>query len=178
MSKETCILTTKDFTILEAMRDNPLVRDDRLVPLIQRKIGTAIVVFREDLAQGVASLSSRVTFRVNGGQADTRVLSTGSVNAPVGMFLPVTTMRGLALLGLSEGQEITVTAADGHEEQILLERVDYQPETARRERHAMGGFSSVPTKPRLQMISGGLRQVRPMLAVPLNGDDDPGPSAA
>lgn len=178
MSKETCILTTKDFTILEAMRDNPLVRDDRLVPLIQRKIDAAIVVFREDLPAGVASLSSRVTFRVNGGQADTRVLSTGSVNAPIGMFLPITTTRGLAMLGLSEGQDIMATAPDGHEEQILLERIDYQPERARRETQAMKARFSTQTKPRLQVISGGLRQVPPVLSVPRNGDDDPGPSAA
>ena len=40
MSTETCILTTKDFTILEVMRDRCLGRDDPLAPILKRKIET------------------------------------------------------------------------------------------------------------------------------------------
>ena len=75
MSTETCILTTKDFTILEVMRDRCLGRDDPLAPILKRKIESALVVFRDDVPVNVATLSSRVTFSVDGRDADTRILS-------------------------------------------------------------------------------------------------------
>lgn len=179
MSKDSVILTNKDFTILEAMCENPRVRQDLLVPHIRRKLEAAIVVFRQDLPREVASVNSRVTFRVNGGASDTRVLSTGQVEAPVGMFLPITTVRGLALLGLTEGQDVVVQNADGHKERIVLEKVEYQPEAARREQMlAEGGQSPVPAKPILRLISDNLPQARQHVTVTVEGFDDPGPSAA
>jgi regulator of nucleoside diphosphate kinase len=179
MSKNNFILTTKDFTILEVMRDHPLGRHDRLLELIRRKMCKAIVVFREDLPDGVASINSRVTFRVNDGENDTRVLSTGQVTAPVGMFLPITTLRGLALLGLSEGQDIVLTNLDGVEERVLLEKVDYQPEASRRERQALGvEVAPNQNKPLLRVVSSGVRQMRHPVSVNPTGHDDPGPSAA
>ncbi|MBB6179105.1 hypothetical protein [Pseudorhizobium flavum] len=179
MSKDNIILTTKDFTILEAMSDNPRVRPDLLVPHIRRKLYAAIVVFRQDLPEGVASVNSRVTFRVDGGATDTRVLSTGQVEAPVGMFLPITTPRGLALLGLSEGQEAVVDNTDGREERIVLEKVEYQPEAARRERMASKSEpASTQHKPLLRVVSGGMKDVRRPVPVMSDGFDDPGPSAA
>jgi regulator of nucleoside diphosphate kinase len=111
MSNDNFILSTKDFTILEAMCDNAFGHYDLLVPLIRRKIDRAIVVFRDDLPREIASINSRVVFSVNGGESDTRVLSTGQLTAPVGMVLPITAARGLALLGLGEGQEIVLTNA-------------------------------------------------------------------
>ena len=49
-TEETCILTTKDFTILEVMRDRCLGRDDPLMPILKRKFENALVVFREECA--------------------------------------------------------------------------------------------------------------------------------
>ena len=102
MTQETCILTTKDFTILEVMRDRCLGRDDPLAPLIKRKIDSAVVMFRDDVPDNVATLSSRVSFRIDGRDPDTRVISHDRMRAPVGLFLPITTPRGLALLGLAD----------------------------------------------------------------------------
>lgn len=179
MSQDNFILTTKDFTILEAMADNPLGRHDLLVPLIRRKIDKAIVVFREDLPDGVASINSRVAFSVNGGESDTRVLSTGQVTAPIGMFLPITTVRGLALLGLAEGQEIVLTQAHGVAERIMLQKVEYQPEASRRERQALDQeVGPRQYKPLLRVVVGGVSAARRPVPVSPNGRDDPGPSAA
>lgn len=179
MSNDNFVLTTKDFTILEAMRDNPLGRHAALLPLIVHKIGRAIVVFRDDLPDGIASINSRVTFRVNGGGSDTRVLSTGQATGPVGMFMPITTMRGLALLGLAEGREIVLTNADGFEERILLEKVEYQPEASLRERRALGQSTVAKgQKPLLRIVSGALDQAHRPISVTPDGFDDPGPSAA
>jgi regulator of nucleoside diphosphate kinase len=93
-----------------------------LAPILKRKIESATVMFRDDIPVNVATLSSRVTFSVNGREPDSRIISHDRMNSPIGMFLPITTARGLALLGLSEGQEFTVADADGKEERILLQR--------------------------------------------------------
>lgn len=179
MTRETCFLTTKDFTILEVMRDRCLGRDDPLAPILKRKIEAATVMFREDMPANVATLSSRVTFSVDGRDPDTRVISYDRMTSPIGMFLPLTTTRGLALLGLCEGSEFVMTGVDGAEERVLLHDVLYQPEAARREKASMKRVSAVPsTKPALHVIRGALHD-RPRLApVGADGFDDPGPSAA
>ena len=59
MSMDRCILTTKDFTILEVMLDRCLGRDDPLVPILRRKLDAATVVMRDDVPASVATLSSR-----------------------------------------------------------------------------------------------------------------------
>ncbi len=176
MFEDNCILTTKDFTILEVMRDRCLGRDDPMAALLKRKIDSATVVFRDDIPADVASLSSRVTFSVDGREAETRVISHDSMAGLVGMFLPITTQRGLALLGLSEGQEFRL--AEGGE-RVVLEKVLYQPESARRESEAGYGLHvSMQRRPSLKLIHGALNE-RPR-AVPAGPDgyDDPGPSAA
>ncbi len=179
MQNKTFMLTTKDFSILEAMCDNPLGRHDLVVPLMRQKMAASTVVFREDLPAGIASINSRIRFRVNGA-SDMRVLSTGQVTAPVGMFMPITTIRGVALLGAAEGQEIVVVNADGIEERILLEMVEYQPEASLRERRALLAQQAAPPRqrPLLRIVSGGAGQMRPALSVIPDGSDDPGPSAA
>lgn len=179
MMRETCFLTTKDFTILEVMRDRCLGRDDPLAPILKRKIETATVMFRNDIPVNVATLSSRLTFSVNGREPDSRIISHDRMTSPIGMFLPITTARGLALLGLSEGQEFTIVNTDGQEERILLHEVHYQPEAARREKEALVRMNT-PTsgKPTLRVIRGAFDEPPRLVAVAQDGFDDPGPSAA
>lgn len=179
MPTETCILTTKDFTLLEVMRDCCLGTDDPLAPILKRKLETALVTFREDVPVNVATLSSRVTFSVDGRDPDTRIISHDRMTAPVGMFLPVTTPRGLALLGLTENQEFILTNSDGVDERILLEKVHYQPEAAKRENGVLAGPSaSVRRKPALKLIRGALHDQPRLVPAGSDGFDDPGPSAA
>jgi regulator of nucleoside diphosphate kinase len=179
MSAESCILTTKDFTILEVMRDRYLGRENPLALLLKRKLDSALVVFRDDVPANVATLSSRVNFSVDGGERDTRVISDGSVSAPVGLFLPISNPRGLALLGLTEGQEFCFADREGTERCVMLEQVLYQPEAARREKEALNGHSRpVARKPVLRLVhsvEGAEHQPVPMGP---GGFDDPGPSAA
>lgn len=172
MSMDRCILTTKDFTILEVMLDRSLGRGDPLLPILRRKLDAATVVLRDDVPPAVATLSSRVSFSVGGGPADTRVLSHDRMNSP-GVFLPITTARGLALLGLSEGQHFRLRGSGGVEEDVLLESVLYQPEAARRLKEEP--LTPVQQRrPLLTLVEGSGR--RPMESV--EGFDDPGPSAA
>jgi regulator of nucleoside diphosphate kinase len=176
MNTETCFLTTKDFTILEVMRDRRVGDHDALAPILKSKIDHALVVFREDIPVNVATLSSRVTFSVNGREPDTRVISHDHMTLPVGMYLPITTARGLALLGLVEGQTFVLTNGDGLEERVVLEQVEYQPEAAKREKDAMKSHApSSPYKPSLRLIPGAGVSWPQLVS---DGYDDPGPAAA
>lgn len=177
MSDETCILTTKDFTILEVMRDRCLGSDDPLAPILKRKIDSALVVLRNDMPENVATLSSRVTFSVSGRDPETRVISHDRMASPVGLFLPITTRRGLAVLGLAEGQAFGLSKRDGIEERIVLEKVHYQPEAAQRAREARSGGPARP-KPALKLIRGALDDRPRLVLARSDGFDDPGPSAA
>ncbi len=176
MSHDTCILTAKDFTILEVMLERCLGPDEPMRALLSRKIAAASVVFQDDVPPGVATLNSRVSFRVDDRPAETRIISHDRMNAPVGLFLPVTTLRGLAVLGLSEGQPIRFDGPVGAVETVLLQSVDYQPEAARRERERL-----LPTR-----TPGGRRNAFRVIAGGVAGPapgadddfDDPGPSAA
>jgi regulator of nucleoside diphosphate kinase len=177
MSTDNCILTTKDFTILEVMQDR-CHRDEPLSTILKRKIDTALVVFRDDVPGNVATLSSRVTFSVDGRDPDTRVLSPERMTSPIGMFLPITTLRGLALLGLAEGQGFVLADHEGQEERIVLEKVLYQPEAARREKETLAGRSAPARKPLLKLIRGAFHEHPRLEPAGSDGFDDPGPSAA
>lgn len=179
MSAETCILTTKDFTILEVMRDRCLGRDDPLAPILKRKLESATVMFREDVPADVATLSSRLTYSVDGRDPDTRVLSHERMTTPVGMFLPITNPRGLALLGLAEGEEFVMTDDEGREVRVLLKTVHYQPEAAKREKEVLARVT-VPSqrKPSLRLIRGAYFDQPRIVPARVGGPEDPGPSAA
>jgi regulator of nucleoside diphosphate kinase len=136
-------------------------------------------VFRDDVPGNVATLSSRVTFSIDGRESDTRVISHDRMTSPIGMFLPITSPRGLALLGLAEGQEFRLPNHDGAEERILLAKVLYQPETAKRAKEGLANPASArPGRPFLRLVPGGARREPDRILAPPEGFDDPGPSAA
>lgn len=174
MPSDTCILTTKDFTILETMLDCRLERDDRIVPLLRRKLNAAKVVFRDDVPADVSTLSSRVLFSVDGRALDTRIISPDRMTLPIGLLLPITTFRGLALLGLTEGQSISFAGQEEADETVSLENVLYQPEAARREKQSLerDGVTS-PCTPILRLIRGAFYG-RPDVPAATGVFEDPG----
>lgn len=174
MPQENCILTTKDFTILEVMRERCADASDPMRALLDRKLGLARVVFREDAPATLATISSRITYAINGDKDDTRILSHDRMNAPNGLFLPITTLRGLALLGLCEGQSLTYAGRDGREECVRLHVVQFQPEAARREMEAAARLATPQQRRAIFRIVGGTGTAPAHLEKP----DDPGPGAA
>lgn len=182
MKPDTSILTTKDFTILEVMHDR-CPAGDPLASMLKRKLDGATVVFRDDVPEDVATLSSRVRFSVNGGAPDTRIVSHDRMTSAVGLFLPITVARGLALLGLSEGQSFAYVDVEGEAQMVRLEAVLHQPEAARRQREVDAQpMAAARGKPALKLVRGGLeRAMTAAAAVPSaawQAPDDPGPSAA
>lgn len=176
-------LTTKDHTILAVMLDRRLGRDDPLVPILQRKLSAAIVTFREDIPANVVTLSSRVTYRVNDAPAETRIVTHDEMRGLVGSVLSITNPRGLALLGLAEGERMTFSRADGREETISVENVVYQPEASLREKAKLSEAAATgqsPHQPALGVARGSgnilLRAAKAMFMPHPSGFDDPGPS--
>ena len=183
---DTCQLTTKDYTILEVMRERHPARTETLLSILQRKISSALVMFRDDIPPNVVTLSSRVAYRVDDGPAETRIVAHSEMHGLVGMLLPITNPRGLALLGLAEGRSMSIPTDAGGVETLTVHEVVYQPEAARRERLKLAG-SAAPDSRR----PGGsaLRVVHrsdelhdkaenKVMAALDTGFDDPGPSAA
>jgi len=128
-----CCVTAKDFTILGNMIRRTPPHDERLLRLLRRKLSTAIVVLPEDVAPDVATLNSRVEYRIDGGRTEACVLVHDEGNGTLGLALPISTLHGLALLGLSAGDSVSIERPDRRVQTISLETVAYQPENARRD---------------------------------------------
>ena len=182
---DSCQLTTKDYTILEVMQERRPARD-AFSAILQRKISSAVVMFREDVPANVVTLSTRVAYRVNDGPAETRIVAHDEMRGLVGMLLPITNPRGLALLGLAEGQSISIPTTDGGLETLTVHEVVYQPEAARRERLMLAGSAAPgswrPDGPVLRVVhrsdEAQDKAAKQGMAAFDPGFDDPGPSAA
>ena len=169
-----CQLTMKDCVVLEVMLDRSRGRHDPTIPIIRQKLAGAKVFFRDEIDARVVTLNSRVVFRVNDGPPRTRVVVQRDEGLFPGVILPITSLRGIALLGMQEGQSIAVRQPCGLEETIRVERVEYQPEAAMRlaRRNALRADESC----RIVRLPEH-RRMRSS-AVPLPDGDDPGPTAA
>ncbi len=183
---DSCQLTTKDYTILEVIRERHPIEDEAFSNILQLKISSAVVMFREDIPANVVTLSSRVAYRVNDGPAETRIVAHDHMRGLIGMLLPITNLRGLALLGLAEGQSISIPAADGGLETLTVHEVAYQPEAARRERLKLAGVAAPGScrvgGPSLRIVHRSDEphdEAQDKVAAAVDtGFDDPGPSAA
>jgi len=129
-----CFLSTKDFTALETLLEREAYREEAFLRLLRSKLSTATVMLQEDMGPDIATIDSRIDYVIDGRQSDSRILVLGRENALSRFSLPITTLRGLALLGLLAGDTITVARPEGGVEELHLERVAFQPEADRRER--------------------------------------------
>jgi regulator of nucleoside diphosphate kinase len=183
---DSCHLTTKDYTILEVMQERLPACGDAFSAILQRKISSAVVMFREDIPATVVTLSTRVAYRVNDGPTETRIIAHNEMRGLVGMLLPITNPRGLALLGLAEGQSMSIPTTDGGVETLTVHEVVYQPEAARRERLKLAGGAAPgswqPEGPVLRVVHRSDevqdKAANQVTAAFDTGFDDPGPSAA
>ena len=178
-------LTTKDYSLLEVMLDLRLERVDPITPILRRKLSAAIVMFREDIPANVVTLGSRVTYRVNDASAETRIVTHDEMRGLVGSVLSITNPRGLALLGLAEGEQMTFHGADGTEETVSVETVVYQPEASRRDMATLGsatGGRQASPRSALRVANGIgdvlVKAVKSIFWKASSDFDDPGPSAA
>jgi regulator of nucleoside diphosphate kinase len=178
-----CRLTTKDHAILETLLERCPEPNGAYAALLASKLAGAGVWLSRDIPAGVVTLNSRVLYRVDGGPTETRIVAQSPAGGPVvGLLLPLTTLRGLALLGLAEGESITF--AEGEAEVTLsVQAVAYQPEAARREAQLSRAEARSPVL-RLVHSTSDLPEPEPaqpsryVLSHGFDDDNDPGPSAA
>jgi regulator of nucleoside diphosphate kinase len=171
MSRNTpCQLTTKDVSLLECVLDR---LDDRpeadaaLARLLRHKLATARICFRDDIDPRVVTLNSRVEYRVGNGGTETRVLTLGGEVGLTDIALPISDLRGLALLGLMEGHSIAIETSAGKQDVIHVLRIIHQPEAARLSRQKTE-FTVITN------LAAGMARSRRHEPE----DDDPGPRAA
>jgi regulator of nucleoside diphosphate kinase len=130
---EHYLLTTKDYTILEAMLDRWPGRADATARLLRRKLAKAIIMLPHDIPATAVTLNSRVKFRVDENPIETRILAHGEMRDLAGLTIPLSSPRGLALLGTCQGQSVVLERWDGGTERIAVLQVLHQPEAAGRE---------------------------------------------
>ncbi|MCY0096239.1 nucleoside-diphosphate kinase [Hoeflea ulvae] len=136
-NNQPCILTSKDFTILETMYQRRHLLGDRVRLLLKQKLDATTVVFAEDIDDTIVTLNSRVRYRISGHEPQTAIITQSPMGGVVGQSLSLETVRGMALLGLPEAAEWALPARPGEApERIELLAVQFQPEAARRERLA------------------------------------------
>jgi len=179
-----CFLSTKDFTALETLLEHEAYREDAFLRLLRNKLSTATVMLREDMEPDIATIDSRIDYVIDGRQSDSRILVLGREHALSRFSLPITTLRGLALLGLVAGDTITAARPEGGIEELHLERVAFQPEADRKERllDRSASKSEARDSSGASVITFSARR-KPAPAATGDGplppdDDDPGPRAA
>ena len=133
--KQTCTLTTKDITILQTMHDRRHLLPDAVRDLLKHKLDNASVVFSEDIDVDVVTLNARVRYRIGDAQPQTAIITQGQMDGTVGQCLSLVTARGIAMLGLTEGMDISLPrAGNATPDRLVVEAVLFQPEAARRDR--------------------------------------------
>lgn len=142
-----CQMTARDFRICRAMLETYADPGLASLRLLRGKMGSAAIVPDDDVDPLVATLNSRVEFQVDDEAPQLRILVASEFrNGLVGLTLPVSTPRGMALLGLRQGQACAFDEG-GRMRKLIVRRIAYQPQAARSGRSVSG---SQPAAPRRQ----------------------------
>ena len=109
-------LSLRDFGVVERLlRQN--LGNPAFSRLVQQKLATADIYVQGELEFGTSQPSGRrVDFVIDGQLCDSLILVSEERPSPSRLTLPITTMRGLALLGLKAGDTIEIEWSDGRTE--------------------------------------------------------------
>lgn len=124
------VLSVRDFTALERFARLRLSPVGAAYAALLAKLEQSRMLPIDAVVSDIASLGSRVVFSVDGNAAEGRVLVLPSRHSPAGWTLPVTTPRGLALLGHAPGALVTAVCRDGTAETLRLISVTHEPDEA------------------------------------------------
>lgn len=127
MGQNPGMLATRDRYVLEKLLQDRAPAEKEWLALLHRKLAARHLPVGVPLPAGLATIDSRVSFRAANGFAGTRTLCLAGTYAPGSAFLPVTTLYGLALLGLREGEVMDFDRPDGGCDWIMLERLHFRP---------------------------------------------------
>jgi regulator of nucleoside diphosphate kinase len=105
------------------MWERSLEGDGALMRLLRHKLSTATILAPGDTGPRAAAIGSCIGYRLDEGPTEIRVLVRDEESASSGTTLSIVTLHGLALLGLMEGDSITIEGAEGRSETLHLERL-------------------------------------------------------
>lgn len=132
---QACQLTIRDYSVLEAMEERLDRRDELMRWILRDKLSKAVVMFPEDIPPTVVTLDSRVTYRINGGPDEIRIVADDEMQGLEGAtVISITQPRGLAMLGIAEGESVILRRPESDQERITIVKVEYQPEAGTRRR--------------------------------------------
>jgi hypothetical protein len=165
---QNAIISSGDYFILQSLVVPPGKERDLLADLVRRKLGQSIVTFPADIGPDIVGLGSRVLYRIDGLRTEERTLV--EQHQPGARCLPLLSVHGLALLGLSVGQSAIVHLNDRVQQVLAVEAVS-RPELA-------GNTQTIASRdPRVLRFRP--KAVMPARSPAFIGDeDDPGPGAA
>jgi len=133
MSDQPSILmTARDYFILKSLRDRCCEAGDPVHRLLSAKLVSAGVLRGDEVPGDLVTLESRVAYRVGDGPEETRAIVQDERRNLVGLTLPLTNTRALAMLGLRVGESVAATTSEGDPEMVTVTRLLYQPEAAQR----------------------------------------------
>jgi regulator of nucleoside diphosphate kinase len=136
-----CVLTSRDYTLLEAWLiralGSELEIDPMLIALVRAKLAAAQIVLTGDVEANRARGGSRVVYVLDRAAAPvSQLLSHWRPEAVEQNILPITSILGITLLGMSAGQRVPLIRSDGSIGGVWLEAVDARTERARTDREA------------------------------------------
>lgn len=174
-------ITESTFRFLEPKLDDTTHHDDAYLRLLRNKLSNTVILSPMEIPPQVATINSRIDFSVDKSWMENRVLVRSNAIEVIGLHLPITTLRGLALLGLTTGDAIEVTRSDGALEIICLAKVCYQPEAhqrmQQRRKRAKGSLDDQPSVSLLDSVDL-MPRFNSHVERDEPEDDDPGPRAA
>ena len=123
---EFCITTATHARLallVEANQDHPAA------PLLKRKLAEARTCSAEEIDTATVTLNSRVRYLLDGDpDAEARILVHPRDYLPTGYHLSLLSPLGVALLGLTDGDEATYTQWDGAVRTLSVLGLEFQPE--------------------------------------------------
>lgn len=172
-------LTTKDHAVLQSMLERHRGPYGPFAQLLDRKVRSSAIYFRDDIPPGVVTLNSRLTYQVNGRLCGPHLIVQSEGDNLPDYALSIHTIRGLALLGLAERGSISVSIGEDMAEEIRVEDVLFQPEAEARLHETTRALAQGDSAGRTQNVVSFLRKPAPApTRRPRPDDDDPGPRAA
>jgi len=121
-----CRIAEDDYAVLQRMASGHQPLSERYRDLLGTKLRGCIVYPSGGLPLNV-QLNTCFTYAIDGNQKDATILVRYPPSDLPPFALSLYTMRGLALLGLAEGETLAMTVAGGASEDLELVRVLRQP---------------------------------------------------
>ncbi|MCR5857587.1 hypothetical protein [Mesorhizobium sp. J428] len=163
-------ITTKDIAILETMLARYKGACPHFAALLRRKVDSSAIYLRDDIPPDTVTLNSSVAYSVDDTAAGPHLVVQSEIEDLPAFAVSIHSLRGLALLGMSEGEIVDVPTSDTERERLYVDTVLSQPEAEanlalRRPAGLLRPSNVVP----LRMRSAGSDAP---------DSDDPGPKAA